>query len=178
MYVLVSVPVSMLHAVGSEMPATPLMVWTPTFSDATAQGVAKWCRLQYPGRPIAPSCMSPNAGGERELRVLRKWIELYTGAQINFGNLTPYLTNATALQKRRRLHRAPPRAFYYFLGFPALTSHKARRSQKALSCSLRERVLHNHATGRLLSGKYSLYANIKPSPILWGQNTITRHYIF
>jgi hypothetical protein len=37
--------------------------------------------------------MSPNAGGG-ELRGLSQWVQLYTGAQINFGDLTPYLTYA------------------------------------------------------------------------------------
>ncbi len=38
--------------------------------------------------------MSPNAGGGGELRDLSQWVQLYTGAQINFGDLTPYLTYA------------------------------------------------------------------------------------
>ncbi len=36
--------------------------------------------------------MSPNAGGGGEWRSLSQWVQLYTGAQINFGDLTPYLT--------------------------------------------------------------------------------------
>jgi hypothetical protein len=35
--------------------------------------------------------MSPNAGGGRELRVLSQSVQLYTGAQIYFGDLAPYL---------------------------------------------------------------------------------------
>jgi hypothetical protein len=35
--------------------------------------------------------MSPNAGGGEELRGLSQWVQLYTEAQINFGDLTPYL---------------------------------------------------------------------------------------
>ncbi len=31
-------------------------------------------------------------GGGRVLRGLSQWVQLYTGAQINFGDLTPYLT--------------------------------------------------------------------------------------
>jgi len=69
-------------------------------------GISK--RLQrdvvYPGWPIAPSYMSPNAGGGRELRGLSQWVQLYTGAQINFGDLTPYLTygnNPRGMQNRR-----------------------------------------------------------------------------
>ncbi len=37
--------------------------------------------------------MSPNAGGEAGgLRGLSQWVQLYLGVQINFGDLTPYLT--------------------------------------------------------------------------------------
>ncbi len=47
--------------------------------------------------------MSPNAGGGRELRGLSQWEQLCTsrdhGAQINLGDLTPYLTyGCTVLQ--------------------------------------------------------------------------------
>ncbi len=38
--------------------------------------------------------MSPNAWGGGQLRGLSQWVQLYTGAQINFGDLTPYLTYA------------------------------------------------------------------------------------
>ncbi len=51
----------------------------------------------YLGWPIAPSYASPNAGGGGELRGLSQWVQLYTGAQINFGDLTPYLTMAYAI---------------------------------------------------------------------------------
>ncbi len=48
----------------------------------------------YLGWPMAPSYMSPNAGGRGELRGLNQWVQLYMyiGAPINFGYLTPYLT--------------------------------------------------------------------------------------
>jgi hypothetical protein len=47
----------------------------------------------YLGWPIAPSFMSPNAGeGGCCLRGLSQWVQLHTGAQRNFGDLTPYLT--------------------------------------------------------------------------------------
>jgi hypothetical protein len=39
--------------------------------------------------------MSPNAGGgEGRVAGYSQWVQLYTGAQINFGDLTPYLTYA------------------------------------------------------------------------------------
>jgi hypothetical protein len=55
--------------------------------------LSKWFRrdVVYHGWPIAPSYMSPNARGERDLRGLSQWAKLYTGAQKNFGDLTPYL---------------------------------------------------------------------------------------
>ncbi len=58
------------------------------------QGVTKRCRLQYLGWPIALLYMSPNAGGRGgvALRGLSEWVQLYTVAQINFGDVTPYLT--------------------------------------------------------------------------------------
>jgi hypothetical protein len=49
-------------------------------------GVTKRCRLSWMTN-IAPSYMSPNAGGEGKLRGLSS----AHGAQKNFGDLTPYL---------------------------------------------------------------------------------------
>jgi hypothetical protein len=49
----------------------------------------------YLGWPLAPSYMRPKAGKGAELRGLSQWVQLYTGAQINFGDLTPYLTYAS-----------------------------------------------------------------------------------
>jgi hypothetical protein len=49
----------------------------------------------YLGWPIAPLYMSPNAGGEGLLG-LSQWVQLYTRAQINFGEPTPYLTYAVS----------------------------------------------------------------------------------
>jgi hypothetical protein len=50
--------------------------------------------------PIASSYMSPNSGGGWSCDVsagLSQWVQLYTGAQINFGDLTSYLTYDTEL---------------------------------------------------------------------------------
>ncbi len=33
----------------------------------------------------------PNAGGGGGLQGLSQWVQLYTGAQLNFGDLIPYL---------------------------------------------------------------------------------------
>jgi hypothetical protein len=46
----------------------------------------------YLGWPIMSSHISPNAGGGAKLLDLSQWVQLYTGAQRNFGALTPYLT--------------------------------------------------------------------------------------
>ncbi len=68
----------------------------PTQSANTLKSWVSTRELQrdvvYLGWPIAPSYMSPNAGGAVELRGLSQWVQLCTGAQINFGDLTSYLT--------------------------------------------------------------------------------------
>jgi hypothetical protein len=46
--------------------------------------------------------MSPNAGGRGVLRGLSQREQLYTGAQINFGDLTPYLTYGPNSRRRKR----------------------------------------------------------------------------
>jgi hypothetical protein len=50
----------------------------------------------YLSLPIAPSCMSPNAGGGRGVAGSQPMstaeYSCTYGAQINFGDLTPYLT--------------------------------------------------------------------------------------
>ncbi len=53
-----------------------------------------WCSQRdvvYLGRPIAPSDMSPNAGGGRSCGVSANKYSCVHGAQKNFGDLTPYL---------------------------------------------------------------------------------------
>jgi hypothetical protein len=54
------------------------------------QGVTK--DVAYLGWPIAPSYMSPNAGGGGGCGFLANEYSCAHGAQINFGDLTPYLT--------------------------------------------------------------------------------------
>jgi hypothetical protein len=39
--------------------------------------------------------VSPNAEGGGELRGLSQWVQLYKGAQISFGDITPNLTNTS-----------------------------------------------------------------------------------
>jgi hypothetical protein len=51
--------------------------------------------------------MSPNAGGGGGLQVLSQIVQLYTGAQINFGDLTPYLTYARNRLKSQIVLREP-----------------------------------------------------------------------
>jgi len=54
------------------------------------QGVTKRCRLSW----LTNSALvyEPKCGGGGELRGLSQLVQLYTGAQINFGDLTLYLT--------------------------------------------------------------------------------------
>ncbi len=62
------------------------------------------CKVVYLGWPIAPSYMSPNARGGGELLGLSQWVQLYTGAQINCGDLTPYLTYAVSRRLKGLSH--------------------------------------------------------------------------
>ncbi len=54
------------------------------------QGVTKKCRLSW--LPNIALVYEPKCGGRGELISLSQWVQLYTGAQINVGDLTPYLT--------------------------------------------------------------------------------------
>jgi hypothetical protein len=56
------------------------------------KGVTKRCRLSWltnSALVYEPKCW----GGGGELRVLSQLVQLYTGAQINFDDLTQYLTS-------------------------------------------------------------------------------------
>jgi hypothetical protein len=61
-------------------------------------------------------------GGEG-LRGLSEWVQLYTGDQITFGDLTPYLTYASPQYARLLSHPSRPPVyagtFYWFLTFRA-----------------------------------------------------------
>ncbi len=50
--------------------------------------------------------MSPKRGEGGELRGLSQWAQLYTGAQINFGDLTPYLTYRHPTPSRTKVNQA------------------------------------------------------------------------
>ncbi len=78
----------------SEVPCTVYSLPGRVHSVTSQQGVSKR-DVVYLGWPIAPSYMSPNAWGKGELRCLGQCVQLYTGAQINFGDLTPYLIYAS-----------------------------------------------------------------------------------
>ncbi len=72
------------------------LAWVPN-----SQGVTKRCRLPWPTNSALvyePKC----GGGEWPMStaVHRKWVQLDTGAQINFGDLTPYLTYASSLKHK------------------------------------------------------------------------------
>ncbi len=66
------------------------MVYTAGTGTVYSRGLQR--DVVHLGWPKAPSYMSPNAGGVGELRGLSQREQLYTGAQINFGDLTSYLT--------------------------------------------------------------------------------------
>ncbi len=54
------------------------------------QGVTKRCRRSW----LTNSALvyEPKCGGRGELRGISQWVQQYTGVEINFGDLTPYLT--------------------------------------------------------------------------------------
>ncbi len=54
------------------------------------QGVKKRCRLSW--MTNSALVYEPKCGGRGELRGINELVQLYTGAQINFGDLPPYLT--------------------------------------------------------------------------------------
>ncbi len=60
----------------------------PYILDTGIQGVTKRCRLSV----LTNSALvfEPKRGGGRKLRGHSQWVQLYTGDQINFGDLTPY----------------------------------------------------------------------------------------
>ncbi len=73
----------------------------------------------YLGWPIATSYMSPNAGGGGGCGVSANEDSFTQGAQINFGDLTPYLTYGRVVRESERqcLSR-------YFPGFdPSILRH-------------------------------------------------------
>ncbi len=87
------------------------------------------------GWPLAPSYTSPTVGGGgscgfsaneyNELRGLSQWVHLYTGAQINFSDLTPYLTYEpqVSLQNQKILlfqkQKLVPTFFYSYMRIPS-----------------------------------------------------------
>ncbi len=81
----------------------------------------------YLGWPIAPSYMSPNAEGEGGRLWpwgLSQWVQLYTGAQLNFGDLTSYLTYACRIRILHYFLRVRARPFFrghIFSGFSLYT---------------------------------------------------------
>ncbi len=88
----------------------PASKYNAETESSSRQGVQR--DVVYLGWSIAPSCKSRNAGGgmSGKLRGLSHWVQLYTGAQINFGDLTQYLTYSldkdisSPLQERKNLY--------------------------------------------------------------------------
>jgi hypothetical protein len=72
------------------------------------QGVTR--DVVYLGLPIATSYMSPNAGGMGGVAGSQPMstavqCTMYIGSQINFGDLTPYLTYGLYMRKGNALHK-------------------------------------------------------------------------
>ncbi len=67
------------------------------------QGVTKRCRISWLTN-MSPLVYEPKCGGRGELRGLSQWVQLDTGAQINFGDLTPYLTYGYRNHQRFMFH--------------------------------------------------------------------------
>jgi hypothetical protein len=60
---------------------------------STIQGVTNRCRLSL----LTNSALVYEPKGGGGMRGLSQWVQLYTGAQINYGDLTIYLTYGTIL---------------------------------------------------------------------------------
>ncbi len=71
---------------------TPSVIWAQKVKILRAHPRGLQKDVVYLGGPIAPTYMSPNAGGGGKLQGLSQWVQLYAGAQINFEDLTPFLT--------------------------------------------------------------------------------------
>ncbi len=75
-------------------PKVPAVESLPKTIKGSVQGVTKRCRLFWLDNSALvyePKC----GGSEGELRGLSRWVQLYTGAQINFGDLALYLTSGS-----------------------------------------------------------------------------------
>ncbi len=85
------------------------------------------------GWPIAPPYMSPNAeGGWGGAAGPQPWVQFYTGAQVNFGDLTTYLTYGflTTYLLLRYLHSSALASFFSPpspLSSPPLRSFRSER---------------------------------------------------
>ncbi len=70
-----------------------------------------------------PRIWAQMLGGGGELRDLSQWVKLYTGAQINFGDLTPYLTYG-------------PYKLFFFLSVTPTPHPTSGRINHMVACSL------------------------------------------
>ncbi len=77
-----------------EIEQSIIMQWNLQIS--LGQGVTKRTRLSW----LTNSALvyEPKDGGRGELRGLCQWVQMYTGAQTNIGDLTPYLTYGMGLR--------------------------------------------------------------------------------
>ncbi len=85
------------------------------FSNILLQGVTKRCRPSW----LTNSALvhEPKCGGRGALRGLSQWVQLYTGSQINFGDLTPYLTSYVPLPPSNLTADTHTESYYKFCLF-------------------------------------------------------------
>ncbi len=86
----------LFHASGTRCSLT-CSTWPPSSCRASSSlhspSRSQRCRLSWlSNRTLVIWAQMGGARGRGELRGLSQWVQLYTGAQIIFGDLTPYLT--------------------------------------------------------------------------------------
>ncbi len=106
--------------------------------------ITKRCRLSWLTNSAA--YLSPNAGGGRACGGLSQWVQLYTEAQINFGDIAPYLTFGINIYlgvkgTRWRKQLGPLLLFEYSMGWTEDTRRykktNSRKNQKnAIICRM------------------------------------------
>ncbi len=103
----------------------------------------------------APSYMSPKCRGRGGLRDLSQWVQLYTGAQINFGNLTPWSHSFSTYDKPplevgqiRHILKDSSIPLHTRLSVPKRTLIQKRRGSKIPGYTTDAAVLKIPCTGR------------------------------
>ncbi len=119
--------------------------------------------------------MRPNAGGGGELWGLSQWVQLYTGSQINFGDLTPYLTYGRKSQYKslslwtdtfHRFQTRRPNTSNEFLNYLDINNLKTLRMLKTGNVL----VVKNKAT-RCLGGGWRAWGSTNRQRPEWTAQT-------